>query len=155
MLRLAVAAVLFAGWIGYLLYLVVDLRWHRGPDGQPVVLSRPQFLVSEVDVIAQLDDEKGPATVKEVLAVQNKMAIDEGQTLRVVNLVSPDGKGPVNWTGPGLYVLPLRARPDRTYEVVPIPRSPGYAGQSDLDPVRIYPATAETRAQYRQIRKPE
>jgi hypothetical protein len=138
---------------------VVDLRWHRGPDGQPVVLSRPQFLVSEVDVIAQLDGEDGPVTVKEVLSAQKETALEEGQTIKVVNLVSPDGKGPVNWTGPGLYILPLRLQPqpqpDHTYQVVPIPPSPGYRGQSDLDPVRIYPATAETRAQYRQIQKPD
>ena len=43
--RLAVAAVLFVGWIGYLGFLVRTTR-------HPIVLSRPQFLVSQKDVIA-------------------------------------------------------------------------------------------------------
>ena len=45
--RLLVAALLFAGWLGYLIYLVATTP--RTPAGAPLVLSRPQILVSDFD----------------------------------------------------------------------------------------------------------
>ena len=46
---LAVAAGLFAAWIGYLFYLALTA------GHPPVVLSRPQFLVADLWVIAEVD----------------------------------------------------------------------------------------------------
>ena len=60
-IRLAVVAGLFLCWLGYLTYLVVIT------PGDPVLLCRPQFLVSEVDVIAKIDDPNQPVTIEEVL----------------------------------------------------------------------------------------
>jgi hypothetical protein len=51
--RLLIALVLFVGWLGYLGYLV--LTRPLTTDSQPLVLSRPQALVSELDVVAHLD----------------------------------------------------------------------------------------------------
>jgi hypothetical protein len=51
--------------------------------------------------------------------------------------------------------VPLRSLPDKTWEVEPIPPSPGFFDR-DLaaPPPRIYPATPQALAQYRQIKKP-
>ena len=40
-LRLALAALLFAGWIGY-------LAWLAATSTHPIVLARPQFLVADI-----------------------------------------------------------------------------------------------------------
>src|SRR5438128_1430645 len=52
-LRLIAVALVFAAWIGYLVYLVATRPVTA--DGAPLVLSRPQILVSELDVIAEVD----------------------------------------------------------------------------------------------------
>jgi hypothetical protein len=60
---------------------------------------------------------------------------------------------PPGWSGPGEYLLALLSlNPnDKThYRVTPIPPSPGY---SRGEP-RIYPATPEALAQYREMPKP-
>ena len=76
-LRLAVTAVLFVGWVGYLAYLVVK-------TSNPVVLSRPQFLVSEMDVIAT---HTGADTfvINDVLYPKNQDA-EKDKTIVVRNL---------------------------------------------------------------------
>ncbi len=76
--RLAVAAVLFLGWIGYLGYLAATIR-------NPVVLSRPQFLVSERDMIATF---KGgdKFVIDEVLYPKGAAEAEKGKTLIVGNL---------------------------------------------------------------------
>ena len=48
--RLTLAAILFAGWIGWLAYLVFQSR-------NPVILSRPQFLVADLWVIAEVSQK--------------------------------------------------------------------------------------------------
>ena len=45
--RLAVSAILFAGWIGYLAFLAATTT-------EPTVLSRPQFLAADLYVVAEL-----------------------------------------------------------------------------------------------------
>jgi len=137
--RLVVAATLFAGWIGWLVYLATT-------KNRPVVLSRPQLLISDLDVIAQVDDPKEKVVVKEVYAWRQKgdpPAV--GTALEVTNL---DKCLPPDWKGPGLYILPLRKAGDH-YEVAPIPPSPGFSGL----PPRIYPRTDETFAQLKEIKK--
>jgi hypothetical protein len=166
-----VTGLLFVGWIGYLLYLVLDLQ--HGPGGAPVVLSRPQFLVSELDVVAHLDDDSGKAVIEKVLS--SKLAENSelvGTTIFLTNLSDckpfarepqKDSDVPADFTGPGSYILPLRSAPQAaagrspSYEVVPTPPSPGYTGyrKNRAGPARIYPANKETLAQYHRIPKPE
>src|SRR5438552_2871645 len=63
---LVVSAALFAAWIGYLAYLVLETArptiqfWPpRITKTQPIILSRPQFLVSTLDVIADVQQDDG------------------------------------------------------------------------------------------------
>ena len=56
---LAVSAFLFFAWIGVLTYLALT-------TSKPVVLSRPQMLASDLDVVAQVDSLEAPVSVVEV-----------------------------------------------------------------------------------------
>jgi hypothetical protein len=156
-LRLVLASVLFAGWIGWLVYLAKF-------KSKPIVLSRPQLLVSDLDVIAQVDDPKEKkVVVKEVYAWRGQDAPPAvGTTLDVDKLADcrrlpHDNEAaadvPPDWKGPGLYLLPLKYNKDTgSYEVVRIPESPGFSPVPG--PPRIYPANDETLAQLRSIKKP-
>ena len=176
--RLLVTGVLFLGWMAYLAYQVATLPraddhsllssfWPGQDAPTPLVLSRPQVLTSPLDVVAEVPEGRGEVevTVKEVLYPYEDSPVHEGDKVLVTNV--EDCRVPVHreervaWTGPGLYLLPLRKAEtppargkdkDATprYEVVPIPPSPGYPS----GPPRIYPATAEALAQYREIAKP-
>jgi len=163
--RLIVTAVLFVGWLGYLGYLVYS-RPHT-PDGRPLALSRPQFLVSMLDVVARVNDDKGEdVVVDEVLYPEEKPPVKAGDKIRVENidkcrpLPNPLEKGepPLDWTGPGSYLLALQVSERngaRHFEVVPTPPSPGYPPSHGLSagPPRIYPATPQMLAEYRSIPK--
>ncbi len=173
-LRLAAVALLFAGWIGYLAYLVATLP--HTASGAPLIVSRSQILVSEVDVIAHVDST-GPGadvTIEEVLYPKENPPFQVGQKVQVVNLDQckpPPREGekpenvPADWTGPGSYLLPLQVagfigkeeEKKIDYKVVPTPPSPGYPASSTLraGPPRIYPATEAAKAQYRSIEKPK
>jgi hypothetical protein len=166
--RLLVVSLLFVGWLGYLGWLAATRPWTS--KDQPLVVSVPQVQASRLDVIAGLPapPERGSppgsegveVTIEEVLFGEG---VSEGQKIRVVNLhdCRPVARSvdkappPPDWSGPGSWLLVLR-EPKHShgkqveYEVVPIPPSPGYGG----GPPRIYPATAETRAQYGRIQKP-
>jgi hypothetical protein len=157
--RLLLIAALFVGWLGYLGYLV----WTRPrtPDGQPLVLSRPQLLVSNVDVVAAVDDPAQPVVIKQVLSPPGDKDLHPGDRIEVPNIKDcrplppggPNAPAPPDWTGPGDYLLPLeRYTEDSTarYRVAPTPPSPGYPHRRP----RIYPATPEALAQYREVRKP-
>jgi hypothetical protein len=140
-LRLALAAILFAGWLGYLAYLAATAA-------HPDVLSRPQFLVSSLDVIAQVEAADGrPSPTVRVVEVRRPSAEKklEGQILRINNLETCDG-----WAGPGDYILALTVV-GKDYEVTPTPRSPGYppprASAERSPPPRIYRLTPETGRQ--------
>jgi hypothetical protein len=163
-LRLVLAALLFSAWIGWLIYLVTTLR-------HVVVLSRPQLLVSDLDVIAQVDeadeskggDSHGPrSTIKVVEITWSRDGKDRDiKSITVVNLADlvPGERSVSGWEGPGLYIVPLQKQvgADDTveYRIPPVPRSPGYPhGKSDLsEQYRIYPATEEARRQLANIRK--
>jgi hypothetical protein len=135
-----VAAALFALWVGFLAFLALG-------TSDTTVLSRPQFLLSTVDVIAQLDAVNSPAQVKEVVWSRQGALDLAGQPIKVVNLPASAG-----WQGPGLYILPLLQH-DGVFEVAPLPRSPGFVGTTrSLHPPRIYRLTPETRTQLEAIR---
>jgi hypothetical protein len=139
---LAVAAGLFAAWIGYLAFLALTTRH------PPIVLSRPQFLVADLWVIAEVDDLNGPVKVVEVAYARREVlakAPKPGAVIEVKNLAECKK----DWTQPGAYILPLVAA-DKLYQVPPIPRSPGY----NSGPPRIYPDTPETREQLDSLPRP-
>jgi hypothetical protein len=161
-LRLVVTAVLFFGWIGYLIFLVVESR--QSPTGKPIVLSRPQLLVSDFDFIGVVKDDGSEVEVTEVIYPRSE-AHWQGEKITVTNLgqckrrphafeksddVKPD------LAGPGRYILPLRKAlgGPNSFEVVPTPPSPSGSNLRP-GPPRIYPLTKETRAQLEQIHKPE
>lgn len=171
--RLVVTIVLFAGWLGYLGYLVV-CRPHTPGDlagaftGRPLALSRPQLLVSTLDVIARVEDDKGENVVVEEVLYPENAPVKVGDKIRVANLdkcrPSPDPitkqEEPPDFTGPGSYLLPLQStakNDDKQFEVTPTPPSPGYPPQraGGVGPPRLYPATKEMRAEYAQIAKPQ
>ena len=166
--RLVVTAVLFLAWVGYLAYLALMTR-------NPVVLSRPQILVSDLDVVAEVPSTAADAdiVVKEVLYPKERPPVEVGQKLHVLNLAlckrlprepqkgEPQENVSPDFTGPGLYLLPLRQVEGDKYEVVPTPPSPGYppnyppdARRAGVGPPRIYPASPEVLRQYKSIPKP-
>jgi hypothetical protein len=159
--RLALAALLFASWIGWLVYLALTTT------GTPI-LSRPQFLVSNLFVIADLTGDEHPdptATVEEVFWSADERQDQKLQKQQVAVIHLPRCGPKEGWQGPGQYILPLTRRKSGknfTYEVTPTPRSPGYPspyhpGNSAYSPYtsgppRIYPATRQTMRQLEQIR---
>jgi hypothetical protein len=119
--RLAVAASLFAAWLGYLLMLVLASR-------HTIVLSRPQFLVAELCVIADVTGDGGVpdevVTIKNVAwSVRADAVALNGKKVRVTNLAEA---GPQGYAGPGRYILPLKMQGDPTWVVTAVPASPGY-----------------------------
>ena len=141
LLRLVITTLLFTGWIGYLSYLVLAQRVSEGS----IVLSRPQLLVSDLDVVASVPDLDGRVQVTQVLyptAEDGKNgaapAVQPGQTITITNLKQcrrlprdqeKESDVPLDWQGSGSYLLPLRRTTDgKDYEVVPTPPSPGSPG---------------------------
>jgi len=180
-LRFVALAVLFAAWMLYLLYQVMALP--QSANGLPVILSRPQFLVSQLDVVGEIDNDQrtadaqavglavGPGlstTLPEVHSVKVSQVLyppnsppQPGATVGVTNFAKcriPRGKTdkepaplPSDLSALGPCLLPLRSLDGGlTWEVVPLPASPGFTG---VDAPRIYPADDETLAQYKQIGK--
>jgi hypothetical protein len=181
LLRLALAAALFAAWMGYLGYLVYTLPGPTNnpvvdalrpvPNDLPAVLSRPQFLVSALDVVGTVEDKDGQVKVREVLYSKGKSPPEPDASIRVVNLdkvrvlvrVSGEKDSQTeHWEerkptaldslplGPCLLLLRPTDEKDE-YEVVHLPSSPGARFMSP----RIYLATAETLAEYHSLKKPE
>jgi hypothetical protein len=137
---------LFVIWIGCLGYLAVT-HGHWKEDLTERVLSRPQFLISQLDIIAKLDSPNDSEIgVGKVVNNRTGKDIDPGQQLTIKNLSECEG-----WKGPGEYILPLvKADAEgKTYRVAEVPRSPG----SKTLPPRIYKLTPETSAQLNQIEK--
>jgi hypothetical protein len=160
--RLLLCAGLFAGWLGYLGYQVAT-RPSYGDPARPLVVSRPQVLVSAVDVVAEVRSTDGPVTVRQVLWPKEGAPLHEGDEIKVTNLdecratarLGEEERPPLDFAGPGEYLLPLRpvAQEKNTYEVVRIPASPGYLSDGN-GPPRFYPASHAALAQYHAIRKP-
>jgi hypothetical protein len=154
--RLVIAAALFCAWISWLVYLAATTT-------RPTVLSRPQLLVADLVVIADVKEgPNGPlpqVAVREILPRDRKLP----PTITVTNLPMFQGKlgrGGTEefkgWEGPGTYILPLKDNHDHdhTYDVVDIPPSPGFPPHRRPAPrTRIYPATPATEEQLKAIWK--
>jgi hypothetical protein len=178
--RLIVTVILFLSWLGYLSFLVI-CRPHMPAGllgaftGRPLTLSRPQFLVSTLDVVAEVSGDKGEKViVAEVLFPKSDAPVKPGDEIQVENigrcrpLSDPlaEGDPPPDYTGPGKYLLPLQPlgvagqTPDTSlprFEVAPTPPSPGFPTTQGVHvgPPRIYPATPEMLAEYRELAKPK
>jgi hypothetical protein len=121
--RLAVAASLFTAWLGYLFLLVLTSQ-------HTVVLSRPQFLVSSLFVVADLtDDGDGKpartATIERVLWSSELVDL-KGAKIKIANLPDTALQG---YEGPGKYILPLQELPAKSgpvYQIARVPPSPRY-----------------------------
>ncbi len=148
-LRLAVAAILFVAWLGWLGYLAFSTR-------EPVVLSRPQFLVADLWVIGRIESghDGKPSSEVEVAEVLWSARGAKPQGKIVVLDLPRQRPGPGwGWAGPREYILPLtedKGGKVISYRVTRLPPSPGF--RSDLDDIRIYPASGEARAQLHELR---
>jgi hypothetical protein len=159
--RLALTLAVFLAWLGYLGYLVAERPAKRlasdSEDGEFVILSRPQLLVSDIDVIAQARKGSDTVTVSQVLFPATDAARElQGKEIKITNLADcrppGDRKGALpDLSADGEYLLPLQdPGPDgKEYRVAVTPLSPGFHRSTP----RIYPATKDVLAQYRQIRK--
>jgi hypothetical protein len=159
-IRLIVTVLLFAGWLSYLGYLVWESK--QSPTGKPIVLSRPQFLVSEVDIIGTVRGEGPMVHVDEVLYPSTQADLVETE-IKVTNLSKcrPPGRTTPDLNGEGPYIMPLQLIPgsgdkDKTYQVAPLPPLPSER-TLQAGPPHVYPVTKDTRAQLREIesKKPE
>src|SRR5205814_5383415 len=122
----------------------------RTPAGTALVLSRPQILVSDFDIIGEVKGTDQPVKVVTVLYPEAEKGL-EGQEIKVANLdlckplPRPEEKAEdvkPDYSGPGLYLLPLRKPGDgQDYAVTPTPGSPGYPPPrgEGVGPPRIYP----------------
>lgn len=161
--RFVLACCLFVSWMGYLIFLAAT-------TSKPIVLSRPQLLVSEVDVLAEVEAIDKPVVIKKVLIARDKDAnLLPGKELRIANLGDCRRlpfKGekleqvPLDWQGPGTYLLPLR-KSNGGYVVVVVPASAGYPPRKNDNPneyetptPRIYRATDKVIKEYEKLRAP-
>jgi hypothetical protein len=117
------------------------------------VLSRPQFLIADLVVTADIDArDRKPTTVK-IKQVHWSRGIGHekwaDQTILIDNLTASEGLGQA-----GEYIVPL-VQGQGTFRVAVTPPSPGFSHQShpgERDAGRVYPSTPSTRAQLDQIR---
>jgi hypothetical protein len=163
-LRLIVFSCLFVGWIVYLLVLVFITRHPGSLFAAPELtdfLSRPQFLVSDLYVLAELDGSgtspNPTVTVKKVYWPKDG-AVLENKEIVVEYLAKCESQN--GWIGKGLYILPLTKAempgllgkpPTDQYELSRIPYSPGFRHDDRLNFLRIYPATDQARAQLAEL----
>ena len=160
-LRLALAATLFAAWMGYLGYLVYALpaptssptvdSLRPAPTRLTPVLSRPQFLVSNLDVVGTVDVAAGTVTVEEVLYPTDGDRPKKGDEIKVTNLKHAEPALPEQGAvGPCLLLL-QETNDGSAYRIAPVPSSPGYSRGQLL----IYSADSERLAEYHSLKKPE
>lgn len=160
-LSFVIPLALYAGWLAYMGWMVQG-RPLQAP-GYALVLSRPQIQASVLDVIVDLPDKVGKATVAEVLYPTQDAPLKPGDRIDLLGVeecrpitFARGAVPPDDWSGPGKYLVPMRpvaGMKDR-YEVVPVPISPGFAVRVFNQPVRIYRDSAEVRAQYARTAKP-
>jgi hypothetical protein len=146
---LIVTAVAFVAWIGYLIHVT------QTGDRPSITLSRPQLLVSERVVIAHVTNRNGPVKVQEVIPAPTEI-VKPGVEVKIKGLGDSLHKRlndphSLEWELPGDFIIPLQAVVPETdgtvtAEVTPLPPSPGLPHGR-----MIYPVTADTRAQLRNI----
>ncbi len=142
--RFVVVLAVYLAWLSYLSWQV----WKRPvtDTGLPLVVSRPQILTSQIDIIARIEDPEQPVTVEEVL-YPAETSLQPGERISVAFLsecrpILPrvDMVAPADYSGPGRYLLPLRQAAPGKYEVAVIPFSPGF--RTALVSKSVAPGTA-------------
>jgi hypothetical protein len=159
-IRLIVAAVAFAAWIGWLVYLAVPYM-----GGPPVILSRPQFLNCQVAVVARVEGKDQPVTVLEVrdgdpdvVNEKDKIVVDNLDRSLKKPPVAPAAKGenkdPGEWETPGEFIIPLVnviRKGDQVHaSVAELPETHSIPPGTP----RIYPKTPQTLDQFHALPKP-
>ncbi len=124
----------------------------RPPKGSdlPIVLSRPQLLISKIDVVGIVNVKDGTVKVAQVLYPPDATEPKKDDEIQVTNFdeVRPPLSEQANL---GSCLLPLQKTDDgMTYRVVHIPASPGFSGGAP----HVYPTTDEVLAEYHAIQKP-
>jgi hypothetical protein len=145
--RLYIAAGLFLGWLTWLFYLVLTTT-------RPIVLSRPQFLVSSLDVVAHVnvvDGKPDPRVRIEEVHWPPGRPIEPAIT--VTNLEHSNVRTKDGVWHTGSYILPL-VEEHGVFLVAEIPASPGYDPNLADSRPRVYEANRQTRRQLDEIRKP-
>jgi hypothetical protein len=144
--RLALAATIlaFVLWIGFLTFLAAT-------SSHPVVLSRPQFLVSNLIVLAHVSGTDHPEPTVEVLQVVWPREPEAGVKASA-KLTIEDLKLARGWEGAGEYLLALTRQAGAT-KVTAVPASPGFPASAaqQADRLRIYRDTPNTRQQLAEI----
>lgn len=147
--RLVLVGSLFLAWIGYLCYLVAITR-------NPVILSRPQFLVADAYVVAKLESGsqfEHPADQIEVVKVlwhnEKKLDVAKLENSKIVVEELSKFSAANGWIGPGNYILPLTKTASGSFMVTKIPPSPGFTPEHKDVP--IYPDTTSVREQLRML----
>jgi len=145
--RLYVSAGLFLAWLTWLFYLVLTTT-------RPIVLSRPQFLVSTLDVIAHVDVVNGkPDPRVRIEAVHWPPGRQIGPSITVNNLDQCPVRTHDGAWRTGSYILPL-VEDHGNYRLAEIPASPGYNPDFADSRPRVYEANPQTLRQLNEIRKP-
>jgi hypothetical protein len=107
------SACLFAAWLGFLLFLVIESR--------TVVLSKPQFLIAQLYVLAEVHDDRGkpdPDVKVKVLWARDKD--DESlKEMRLADLADCGKKQ--GYHGAGTYLIPVLKLRDRSFAVAAVP----------------------------------
>lgn len=143
--RLVLFSLLFLAWIGWLGYLVSKTR-------DPIVLSRPQILVSNYVAVLRIGDKDGKPSSETVVVETLKQptagpALAKSLTVRdLPNIDATHG-----WRGAGDYLVPLSVMNEqKNILLTPVPMSPGFLPRNEPD-VRIYPATPEVIRQFKSL----
>jgi len=146
--RVVVSGLLFVAWLSYLGYLVAVTR-------DTIVLSRPQIIVSDLCVLAKLEERDGrpapEAQVTRVLSGPDDAKALQGKMLTIAEKSLAKIDKDSGWSGPGEYLLPLKVLDNQEgYEVTPLPRAPEFpAGPPH---VRIYRATDDVLRQFHELK---
>jgi hypothetical protein len=140
-LLVMIAGCALVSWLGYLAYLA----GHR----QTNYLSRPQFLVANFCVIAELASEDGhPKAEIKIIKVRWASSEAEGQklvgkTIAVKDLEKCQHSN--GWQGPGTYIITMtKLEHDADFSLAQIPPSPGFRRNEEThNYLRIYPADSD------------
>jgi hypothetical protein len=135
--RLVVSACLFVGWLGFLLFLVLDTN--------TIILSRPQFLIAQTYAVVELHDGAAGKPDPMVLideVIWSADPADEGLVKKQVRIPGVAVCGPdEGYAGPGQYLLPLLKTSRGAYVITPMPKT------AHTPEIRIYPWTPGMRSQ--------
>jgi hypothetical protein len=119
--RLVVSAILFLGWLGFLLYVVVDSR--------TIILSKPQFLIAQLYVVVEVRETAGKADPEVVVdkVLWTSDPLDQHLTHQKLQL--PDISACAKehgYQGPDKYLVPLVKSPAGSWMIAAVPYVSSY-----------------------------